>query len=346
MQMVFDLIDPAELIEYVRAYDNEVLRPEMQVRLDQWLPNQLMEDLEFKVRQGGLNDVDVAEYRAFDTPAPMTGRPGVRRISGKLGPVSRQIPLGEEETLRLRALDRQNDNPLIDAIYDDAERMIRAVQGRIELARGDLINDGIVTINERGLTLSADWGRSAGASKLAAILWSEQSTAIPLSNLLGWVENYVDLLGIEPGAILIPKATRNLLGLNAEMRSYNASNGTTPTRLNRTDVDATLAAEGLPPFIEYDGKVRVNGSLTRCLPANKIFFMPPAGENLGRTFYGVTAEAIRLREEGMIEAESMPGVVAVVAKNDHPVQTFTVGTALALPAMPNPDLVFDIQVLA
>jgi hypothetical protein len=345
-QLIFDLVDPAELVEYVRQWDVEVLRPEMQVRLDQWLPDELTEDLEFRVRRGGLNDVDAAEYRAFDTPAPMTGRPGVSRISGRLGPVSRQIPLGEEETLRLRSLERGNDNPLVDAIYADAERMIRAVQARIELARGDLIDDGKVVISERGLALEADFGRHADMSDVAGTLWSDATNATPLANLLAWVEAYVDHNGVEPAGILIPKATRHLLNLNKEMREFNAAGGTTPTRLNQAAVDSSLASEGLPPFIEYDGKVRVNGALTRVLPANKIYLVPPAGEALGKTFYGVTAEAIRLREEGMIEAEAMPGVVAVVAKNDHPVQTFTVGTALALPAMPNPDLVMDIQVLA
>src|SRR5687768_13958709 len=150
-QLVYDLVDPAELIDYVRAYDNEVLRPSNQFRLAEWLPPRLTEDLEFRVRKGSLRDTDTAEYRAFDTTAPMTDRQGISYVSGSLGPVSRQIPLGEEESLRLRALERGTNEPLISAIYDDAERMTRAVEARLELARGDIINDGIVTIAENGL---------------------------------------------------------------------------------------------------------------------------------------------------------------------------------------------------
>jgi hypothetical protein len=40
----------------------------------------------------------------------------------------------------------------------------------------------------------------------------------------------------------------------------------------------------------------------------------------------------------------MPGVVAVVTETDHPVQTFTVGTAIALPVLPNPKLLFVADV--
>src|SRR4051794_14735442 len=101
--LVLDLVEPQLLIDYVRAWDIEVLRPDAQLELARYLPDRLTEDLEFRIRKGALNDVDAAEYRSWDTPSPMTGRPGVSRISGSLGPISRAIPLGEEETLRMRS---------------------------------------------------------------------------------------------------------------------------------------------------------------------------------------------------------------------------------------------------
>jgi hypothetical protein len=62
--------------------------------------------------------------------------------------------------------------------------------------------------------------------------------------------------------------------------------------------------------------------------------------------YGPTAEAIKLRAKGLIERDEVPGIVAVVTETEHPVQTFTVGTGIALPATPNPNLVMDITVAA
>jgi len=344
--MITDLIDPQELIDYVRAWDYEVLRPEAQLMLDQFLPNRQVDDLEFRIRKGALNDVDVAEYRAWDTQPRMTARPGTKYIEGSLGPVSRQIPLGEEEMLRMRSLERGTNDPIVNAIFDDAERMVRSVQARVELARGDVINDGKVTINENGLVLEADFGRSASATKTAANLWTNTATATPLTDLLTWQQDYVDLNGVAPALVILSRQRLQNFALNAEMRAYAAVGGTTPNRINMETVGAILAAEGLPEMMIYDTSVRVNGVATRVLPANKIFMMPPSTEPVGNTFYGVTAEAIELRQRGMITQEAMPGVVAVVLKNENPVQTFTLATAIALPVTPNPNLIFDCTVAA
>jgi len=343
--LVTDIIPPATLINYVRQYDLEVLRPDSMFMLERWLPNVVTEDLEFRIRRGQLNDVDTAEYRSWDTPAAMSGRPGVTRIQGSLGPVSRQVPLGEEEFLRARQLLTNSADPLIDALYADAERMIRSVQARVELARGDAINDGKVTIAENGLMLEADYGRSASHSVTAATVWTDPAATI-LSDLLAWTTTYVNDTGIMPGSILMSRQRLANLALNNEMRGYAAMNGTTPTRINAETIAAILGAEGLPPIEIYDTQVRVNGVRTRVLPANKIFLMPPEGEALGNTFYGVTAEALLLADRGLIVAQEAPGIVAVITQTEHPVHTYTVGTAVALPAMPNPDLIIDAVVAA
>jgi hypothetical protein len=344
--MVTDLVDPQELIDYVRAWDIEVLRPEAQLTLDEFLPNRLVDDLEFKIRKGALNDVDVAEYRAWDTQPRMTARPGTTYIEGSLGPVSRQIPLGEEESLRIRAMERQNNDPIVSAIFDDAERMVRSVQARIELARGDVINDGKVTISENGLQLEADFGRSGSATKTAANLWTDTSLGKPLTDLLTWQEDYINLNGVAPELVLMSRARLSNFALNTEMRQYASVGGTTPNRINMETVAAIMAAEGLPAIQIYDTSVRVNGVSTRVLPQNKVFLMPPKSEPVGHTFYGITAEAIELRSRGLITQEAMPGVVAITLKNENPVQTFTLGTAIALPVTPNPNLIFDCTVAA
>lgn len=341
MNFLWDLVDPVELTNYVRAYELEMTRADAAFMLDRYLPNVTTNELEFSVRKGAMNDVDVAVYRAWDTPAPMTDRPGTSRIAGELGPISRQIPLGEEERLRRDSLLRNTNDPLIDGIYADAERMLRAVAARIELARGDLINDGAITINENGLLLMADWGRSAGASPTAPTVWTNLATSKPLVDLLGWVEDYVDLNGFEPMEILLTRGMFGNFALNADLRSYAASGGTTPSRLNAEAVASIFAAEGLPPFRIYDGQFRVNGTRTRVLDPNKVYLMPPASASYGETRYGVTAEAIVMQSRGMITDTMAPGIVALVHANDHPVQTFTLATAVALPISPNPDYVFD-----
>lgn len=345
MQMVYDLVEPQLLIDYVRQWDQEVNRPEFNQTLVNYFPERRTDDLEFRVRKGALNDVDIAEYRSWDTPAPMTGRPGTKYIRGKLGPVSRQIPLGEEEYLQQQSLQRNTDDPIINAIYDDAERMIRSVQNRLEVARGDLFNDGVLTLSENGLSLEANWGRPAAMSVTAGTVWTDAGAPI-LTNLLAWQEAYSDENGVDPGALVIPRKRIGSFALNTEMRNYSASNGTVPLRLNRALINQALDAEGLPPIVVFDRQVRKDGVKTRVLPENKVFLAPPVGEKIGDTMYGITAEALKLRRLGLIEADAMPGVVAVVTTNDHPVQTYTVGTAISMPVMPNAGLVMDAVVAA
>lgn len=341
-KLVTDIIDPGVLIDYARQYDREHARPDNQFSLGEYLPDLLTDDLEFKIRQGSLNDVDVAEYRAFDTPAPFTDRPGTKIIAGSLGPVSRQIPLSEEEILRTKVLEKNTNDPLIAAILDDAERMVRSVQGRIELARGDVIDDGIVTIAENGLSLTANFARDASMSVTAAASHATVSTDV-VTDLLTWTTAYADLNGSDPDHILMPRSTVGSWLLNEQFRAYAAANGTTPERINRGTLDSILASEGLPRIKTYDVKVRVNGTATRVLPAAKIFFMP-AGE-VGKTHFGVTAEAIKLRSKGLIKKEQAPGLVVVNLEEDHPVQTSTLATAIALPSIGRTDFIMDATVI-
>ena len=345
MQLVTDLIEPQVLIDFVRQYDNEVLRPEAQWTLDSWLPNREVRNLRYRIRKGARNDVNIAEYRAFDTPAPMTGRQGTYYVEGSLGPVSRQIPLSEEEILQVDDLLEDADDPLIRQVYEDSANMTRAVQGRVEVARGDVIDDGVVTIAENGLALTANFGRHADMRKAAATVWTDPAALI-LSELLGWQEDYVDHNGFDPGFIMMPKTRVASLALNAEFRSYAAAFGTTPARLNRATIDAIIEAEGLPPILLFDEIVRKNDVRTRVLPADKVYLMPPREAALGNTFYGVTAEAKLLRQRGFIDRDAEMGIVAVVTINEHPVQKYTVGTAIALPALPNADYILDADVAA
>lgn len=334
-------LEPSTLIDYARQYDIEHARPDNQFTLGQYLPDLLTEDLEFRIRQGALNDVDVAEFRAFDTPAKFTDRPGTKLIAGSLGPVSRQIPLSEEEILRQRVLETKNNDPLIAAILDDAERMVRSVQGRLELARGDIIDDGVVTISENGLTLVANFMRLASMRKTATTDWTDPAAEI-ITEELGWMEEYSEVNGTDPDHILMPKALVGSMMLNTEVRSHAASFGTTPQRVTRSTLDSIRQVNGLPPIKTYDVKVRKNGVATRVLPANKVFYMP-AGE-VGKTHFGVTAEAIKLRSKGVITREQAPGLVVVVLDSDHPVQTSTLATALALPSLGRRDFILDAEV--
>jgi hypothetical protein len=75
-----------------------------------------------------------------------------------------------------------------------------------------------------------------------------------------------------------------------------------------------------------------------------VIFVPPAGEPLGRTFIGTTAESLELAGANQMSQDDLSGMVAVVEKTFDPVATWTKAAVVALPVMVNPDLTFVADV--
>ena len=342
-RMVYDLVEPAVLNDYIRTYDNEVIRNDIG-QLQAFLPNFQNNSLEWRANRSTYQDVDVAEYRSWDTQPKMGARQGFTRIRGELAPVSRQIALTEEDVLRLEELRSGDNSAIINQIYNDAEAMARSVAARIELARGQVLTTGKFTLNENGLIAEADFGMPGTHKPTAAAAWNVAATDI-LADLLSWTQLYVDDNGFEPGTILMPRQVLSYCFLNTKMLQAASFAGTAPSRLNAETVAAIFAANGLAPVTLYDTKVRVNGTATPILPVDRVLFLPPPEHPLGKTHYGVTAEALKLAGKGLIKSQDAAGLTTVVLENDNPVQTFTLSTAVAVPVLGDPNAVICADVI-
>lgn len=345
MGILYDLADPAELIGYARRFTNEVLVNKFTGQ--QYLPNKFVDDIEYALKREGLTDVDIALYRSWDTPPPMTGRPGTAKVRGEIAPVSRSIALGEEEGLRLRRLKSTNGSQLVDQIFNDAERMIRAVEGRIEVARFDALIDGkVILLEPNGLDIVADYGMPSDQKVTPGVAWTvaNSATATPISDLLAINALSLARNGAGIGKIVMSKSRVPALLVNDEVRDYIAGGGNVPVRVRLSDVQAVLGEQDLPTIEFVDTMVRVDGVQKRVLPPEFVLCLPSTDDPFGTTLYGPTAEAVLLAEKGYITAKQVRGVAAVVAQNDSPVQTFTTGTAVALPVVPNPELLFTLKV--
>lgn len=349
MALITDLVDPQELLGYTREAAIEAERNEF--TLSSYLPNDTTPDgdLEFRVVRGSFRDQDAATVRAWDAEAPIAARQGVERIMGEILPVSRKIPLGEEERLRLRGLERglspANNTALVDAIYRDAGNMARAVAARFELFRGEALEKATITLNENGVAPPVvDFGRAAGHTVTAGTLWSVIATATPVSDMRTWVQTYIDTNGVAPAFALTSTAVISNLMRNAEIRALAAGPAGTPGIVTVDMVNAVFQAYGLPPFVAYDTVIRVNGVQTRPIAANKVILMPPANEPLGATFFGITAESLVLAEAQLIDQDQCPGMVAVPMTEGDPVRTWTLATAVGFPVLANPNLTLTATV--
>ncbi|WP_068922194.1 major capsid protein [Planobispora rosea] len=332
-----DYITPAELTGYVRAGAADWATN--QFSLAMWLPNNPIDDLDFRFSRGGEGLVEAATFRSYDAESPIGSRPGVVRVTGQLPPISRKIRLGEYDRLKQRKL----DDRIRGALMSDAERMTRSIMARMELARGDALVNGKVTISENGLAVEADFGRSGSMSVAPGTLWSNTATATPLTDLLTWRDTYSDTNGEQPGAIVTSQRVIGYLLRNAEIRALAAVAGITPNLVSVQGLQDVLEAHGLPPFYAYDAKVRVNGSTTRIVADDRLLLLPSPGDpsnpestDLGATLWGTTVEATSPKYS--IENGEEPGIVAGSYETEDPIALWTKASAIGLPVLANPNL--------
>lgn len=342
MTLILDLVDPQELIGFVRGFQLEQERN--QFRLAAYLPNDNIDDIEYRITQGQLRMPDAAKVRAWDTESPIGSRQGLKRLFGELPPMSKKIRLGEEERLRKRKLETGDGAAIVNAIYDDAAAMALAVLSRVELMRGEVLNTGKVDIDENGVELTVDYGRKGTFTAQAATKW-DQANSDPVADYTTWVQAYVDENGEAPAQSLASTKIVNSLLRNDAMRGYVGRGSYVPGIITVADMQSVFAAFNLPPLVPYDSKVRVDGVQTRVTDEKSIIMVPNAGSGLGGTLFGTTAESLVLQEARAIAANEAPGLVATIHAMDDPVATWTKVAGIALPALVNPNLSFNAQVL-
>jgi hypothetical protein len=333
---------PTELTGYARAALADF--PVNRFALAQWLPNRQIDDLMYRFTRGGEGLTEAATYRAYDTESPIGKRPGVTRITGELPPISRKIRLGEYDRLR----QRRADNAIRNAILDDTTRMVRAIAARLEMARGEALYTGKLTLNENGVIATVDFGRKAGHTVTAATLWTDLVNSKPITDLMSWRDTYVATNGQDPGAILTSRRIASLLLQNAQIKNVAYPSSSPASLVTQDTVNNVLSAFGLPPIHIYDAQVSVNGSGTRVIPDNRLLFLPtptsdPAGTDLGATLLGTTAESME-PEYGLDNEADQPGIVAGAYSTKDPVAVWTKAACIGLPVLANPDLTFAATV--
>lgn len=336
-EYITDVLDIPELIGYVREQRFEGLT------LDGLLPNVEVDDLEFSLTNIESSNVQVARYRAWDTAPPLGKRPGFATIRGEIPPLGLSMRLNEKDLKRLQQLraGTPGAGDLVDVIWNDALNMTRAVQTRIEQARGDLLTDGKVTINENGLTVEANFNVPGTNIVTAATPWSTTASAVPLTDLTAWTTTYRAANGgSTPDFFLTSSEVLGNLGLNAQIRTLTPITGVVPGIITRETVMQVFQAHGFPqPILVYDTELpNFSDVLTRVIGARK-FIMGRVGV-LGSTFYGTTADALVMAGNGTIEMRDAPGIIAFAEQQTRPAAAYTTGAGIALPVLRDPKALF------
>lgn len=351
MLLTSNYVYPAEITGYVREAlaDFNI----NQFTLSRFLPDEAIDDIEYRVAAGGTGLADAAVYRTYDAESGIARRQPLSSIIGELPPLSLKARLSEYDRLRMMKV---TDQRLRDQLFNDARKLTKDVAARVELARGQTLATGTTPIPELGQTVS--WGRASGHTVTAGTLWTAGG-ADPLQDLMSWRDTYLATNGVDPGSIVISRRIWNIMLRNQAIRNQvfggtaQYVGGNQSSIVNQLSLNQVLVAQGLPEVTLYQAQVNVNGTATKVLPDNVVLLLPPpvpGGEDsgpvedtqLGGVFWGTTAEAMDPRF-GLDESD-LPGVVSGEYTDEDPIAVWTKVASINLPVMANPNLSFAATV--
>ncbi|WP_458317115.1 major capsid protein [Mycolicibacterium brisbanense] len=256
-------------------------------------------------------------------------------------PLGGQLAVGEYERRQIEfaRVGGTIQSILVDAIYNDLENLTRYVQNRVELAWGDVLTDGVLTINENGVQQQVDYAIPAGNVVTAATLWSDTANADPLADLIAWYDVYVALNGSGPGQFLCSLATARQLMVNKKLINAIKGAQTGVTMVTLDEISGLFASYGLPPISMdsvYNSNFDVDGVTTKPLPANKFLFLPSDLSTLGFTAWGTPTTVMELNANN-VQVESAAGIIGILVREEQPpFQKRTFVDAVALPVLADP----------
>lgn len=300
----------------------------------------------FPVRFLDSNTIDWAEvvrtnrtakFRSFDGRINVSQRDGGSDKRVSLLPLSDSLSQGEYETLQLLFAQTGGTNAaaLERAIYNDAENLTRNIQNRLELAWGDVLTDGILTINENDFQGVADFGVPGGNKVTAGTLWTNIA-APALADLRTWHDAYRAANGGAPGQTRMSQRVLRLLQSNTGIVNAVHGSAVGKTWVNRAELNALFESEGFAPINVPDvAQVDVDGSLVSVVPDDRLFLLPENLSDLGYTAFGISATALELvgSTEADLTFEEASGIVGVVLKDGPPFRQNTFVDCVAMPVL-------------
>jgi len=291
-----------------------------------------------------------ARYRDYDGVIHSSSRDGATEKKVPLAPLSSSLSMGEYERLKVEFLRTGGTRGAVleQAIYNDAERLTTEVLNRYELAWGDVLTDGKLSINEGGFVAEMDYGVPGELVQTPSASWDIAGTAL-VTDLEAWLNEYVFVNGFMPGSILCSTRVQTAVKKNTSVINAVVGSAAGKPRVSRMELNEFMAGEGWPIFRDpYDTQLSVDGTSTRVIADDMIVFLPPNLDDLGASYWGVSATSLELvnSNEAEMTFEDAPGVVGVVEKMGPPYREYTFVDAVGMPVLTNASLLMVADVIA
>lgn len=335
-----DVIDPATLSGFAReSLDDYEAK---QGSLEQFLPNTTVNDISvrFDVNEYGLTET--AEFRAYDAEASHSRETGSKGVRLDLPAIGNVRTIDEYRQLRLR---NAGNGAMEAAILKATVGVVRAVADRMELLRGEVLSTGKATVDDEKFYFSDSFGRPAEHDVVAPVLWTANTTASRIDQLLKFNSVYSDTNGHGAGVMVMSDAAFAAFRLGNEFVST-----LTGRPLPADQINALLVSEGLPPIQLFNRKVKYRKGNTSTvkpvLDPKKVLLLPSDPTELGYTYWGETLTATET-DFGLAAGENSAGIVVGAYRNSTPpVIASVISDAIGMPVLGNAAKSFAATVLA
>jgi hypothetical protein len=257
-----------------------------------------------------------------------------------LGSQSSGIGEYERRQIEYKRMGGTVQSVLVDAIYADVDHQTAYTYNRLEMAWGDVLTDGVLTISENGVSQQLDYGIASSQKVTAGTLWSDTANSDPLADLIAWYDVYRAVNGAGPGQFKCSLTTARQLQANVKLINAIKGAQTGVTNVTLAEISGLFASYGLPPISMdsvYDSFFQDDsGTTVRPIPANKFMFLPANLGDLGFTAWGIPTTVLEMIDV-MQQTEVAPGVVAMIVKaSQPPYQQKVFVDAVALPVLADP----------
>lgn len=282
----------------------------------------------------------------YDTKATLRDRIGVKKIETQMPFFREAMRIGEKDRQELNKAQAASNAelmmPIINKIYDDVGELVSGADVQAERMRMQLLANGKIEVADNRLNYDYDYRFDSDhkATLKNDAKWDALTTSTPVQDIIEWQDTVEEDTGIRPTRAICTRKTWNyLLGNKSIKLDMNPIGGQNVIMTDTMLKQYLLAKVGLTIQV-YNKKFSLDGVPTLFYPDDK-FTLLPSG-NLGNTYFGTTPEESDLMA-GNADAKVQivnTGVAIMTTKEVHPVNVFTVVSAIMLPSFEQIDSVF------
>lgn len=269
--------------------------------------------------------------RAKGTPSiPIrTGR--LIKIDGDLPEITPRAEYDEEELLDFVNVG-QVDPDLERLVFDGTSRVASTIRNTLTVMRGALLSTGELTFMQAdGQVAAAGFGVAAPTP--VGVAWNATGNTA-MDDFEAGVDR-ARAQGFRPGIFLTSNEVRVALRRSLQSRFPNSPIGD-------GGLTGYLADNYLPAVVTVDQEIVEQGDTPaqdvrrRAYPVDRGTFLPAPGDPVARTVLGVTLDARRAVQNGVIPATNAPGVSIATLADDDPPKVAVRGSARGAPVIEDP----------